>query len=162
MVGIRAPRATRLTMGSQSQAGLCIMILVPSRPAGAAYRGKAGTKHPPEPLLMTDVPLEIDCRTTKGKLEAGGNFVLLDCREPDEFATAHIEGAKLLPMSELADRVAELEPYRSHQIVVHCHHGGRSLRVTRWLREQGFPTAQNMAGGIDQWSVEIDPQVPRY
>jgi rhodanese-related sulfurtransferase len=46
--------------------------------------------------------------------------------------------------------------------VVHCHHGGRSLRVAHWLREQGFANAQSMAGGIDRWSQEIDPSVPRY
>jgi rhodanese-related sulfurtransferase len=45
---------------------------------------------------------------------------------------------------------------------VHCHHGGRSLRVVRWLREQGFSRAQSMAGGIDQWAVDIDPSLPRY
>jgi rhodanese-related sulfurtransferase len=111
---------------------------------------------------MPDLPLEIDCRTTKNKLDAGGDFLLLDCREPDEYATVRIEGAKLVPMSELADRVSELEPFRNHPIVVHCHHGGRSLRVARWLREQGYPQVQSMAGGIDQWAVEIDPKLPRY
>jgi adenylyltransferase/sulfurtransferase len=65
-------------------------------------------------------------------------------------------------MSQLAARVAELEAFRTRPLVVHCHHGGRSLRVANWLREQGFSQAQSMAGGIDQWSLEIDPTVPRY
>jgi rhodanese-related sulfurtransferase len=56
----------------------------------------------------------------------------------------------------------ELESHRNRHIVVLCHVGGRSLRVTRWLRQQGFTQAQNLSGGIDQWSQEIDPSVPRY
>jgi adenylyltransferase/sulfurtransferase len=111
---------------------------------------------------MTELPLEIECRAVKEKLDAGADFLLVDCREADEYATAHIAAAKLLPMSELADRVGELEGDRQREIVVHCHHGGRSMRVVRWLREQGFSQARNMTGGIDQWSTEIDSSVPRY
>ncbi|HEV2969118.1 MAG TPA: rhodanese-like domain-containing protein [Pirellulales bacterium] len=107
-------------------------------------------------------PIETDCRTVHSDLAAGADFLLLDCREPDEFAIAKIEGAQLLPMSELAARVDELAPYRDRRIVVHCHHGGRSLRVANWLRGQGFDQAQSMAGGIDAWATEIDPTVPRY
>ena len=107
-------------------------------------------------------PLEIDCQTVKARLDGGSSFLFLDVREPDEYATAHIEGATLLPMSQLVDRVAELEPHKNAEIVVHCHHGGRSLRVVNWLREQGYAHAINMAGGIDQWSQVIDPSVPRY
>ncbi|HQU46751.1 MAG TPA: rhodanese-like domain-containing protein, partial [Pirellulales bacterium] len=59
-------------------------------------------------------------------------------------------------------RVSELEPHRGRAIVVHCHHGGRSLRVAQWLRQQGFAAAQSMSGGIDAWAAEIDPDVPRY
>jgi adenylyltransferase/sulfurtransferase len=113
-------------------------------------------------MATEDLPLEISPARVKELLEGGEEFLLLDCREPDEHATAHIKEAKLLPMSQLANRVDELEPQRDGQIVVHCHHGGRSLRVTRWLREQGFSNVQSMAGGIDQWAVEIDPTVPRY
>jgi adenylyltransferase/sulfurtransferase len=108
------------------------------------------------------LPLEVDCRAVHQKLNAGEDFLLLDCREADEYATAKIAQAKLIPMSEIADRLRELEPHRQRPIIVHCHLGGRSLRVTQWLREQGFSQAQNMAGGIDQWSQEIDPTIPRY
>src|SRR5690606_16769294 len=96
------------------------------------------------------------------RLDTGEDFLLLDCRENDEYAIARIEGARLIPMSELADRVAELEPYRDRSIVVHCHHGGRSLQVTRWLRDQGYENVQSMAGGIDRWSKEIDPTIAQY
>lgn len=110
----------------------------------------------------SSVPLEVDIRTVDALRSAGEPFLLLDCREPDEYATAHIDGAKLLPMSEMAERMGELSERQQDRIVVHCHHGGRSLRVARWLRNQGFHQAQSMAGGIDQWSQEIDPTVPRY
>jgi rhodanese-related sulfurtransferase len=111
---------------------------------------------------MPDLPLEIDCRTVKQKLDAKADLLLVDCRERDEYETASIHRAVLLPMSEIADRLRELETHRDRPIVVHCHHGGRSLRVARWLRQQGFTQAQNMTGGIDQWSQEIDSTVPRY
>jgi adenylyltransferase/sulfurtransferase len=107
-------------------------------------------------------PLEVDCKTVKQKLDAGESFLFLDCREPHEHSTASIPGTVLIPMSEIVDRVGELEPHKNSEIVVHCHHGGRSLRVTNWLRQQGFPGAINMAGGIDEWSQVIDPSVPRY
>ncbi len=111
---------------------------------------------------MAKLPLEIDGRRVKQKLDAGENLLLIDCREADEHAVSHIAAAKLLPMSEIAERLGELEPHRANAIIVHCHMGGRSLRVAGWLRDQGFPLAQSLAGGIDAWSQEIDPSVPRY
>lgn len=107
-------------------------------------------------------PLEISCAAVQQKRAAGETFCFIDCREPDEYAIAKIEGAQLLPMSELANRVNELLPHQQEEIVVHCHHGGRSLRVVHWLRQQGFPQATSMAGGIDEWSQTIDQSVPRY
>jgi rhodanese-related sulfurtransferase len=111
---------------------------------------------------MTDLPLEITCQAVKAKLDAADDFSLLDCREADEYAIAKIEAARLLPMSEIQQRLVELEGDRHRHIVVHCHHGGRSLRVTQWLRQQGFAQAQSMSGGIDGWSLQVDPGVPRY
>lgn len=108
------------------------------------------------------LPLEIDCKSVKGLLDARREFLLLDCRETDEHQAVNIAGAKLLPMSELMTRVGELEPYKDHEVVVYCHHGGRSKRVTNWLRQQGFAKVQSMAGGIDQWAQEIDTSLPRY
>jgi adenylyltransferase/sulfurtransferase len=108
------------------------------------------------------LPLEVECRAVKAMLEDSEDFLLLDCRETDEHAKVAIAAATLLPMSELVDRIGELEPHRKRRIVVHCHHGGRSLRVTNWLRQQGFSQAQSMSGGIDCWAIEIDPSLPRY
>ncbi len=107
-------------------------------------------------------PLEMDCRAVKAWLDSGTPFLFVDCREVDEYATSHIPGTTLIPMSALADRVSELEQHRDASIVVHCHHGGRSMRVTNWLRQQGFASVTNMSGGIDEWSQQIDPSVPRY
>ena len=107
-------------------------------------------------------PLEIDCRSVAEKLRRGDDFLLLDCRERDEHQAVRIEQAVLIPMSELAQRADELDPHRGREIVVHCHHGGRSLRVAMWLRQQGHAGAKSMAGGIDQWAQEIDPSLPRY
>lgn len=111
---------------------------------------------------MPDLPFEISCQAVKAMLDVGADFLLLDCREADEHAVARIDAARLLPMSEIQQRLAELEAERQRQIVVHCHHGGRSLRVAKWLRQNGFTAAQSMSGGIDEWSSHIDPQVPRY
>ena len=105
------------------------------------------------------LPIDTDCQSVKKRLDSGETFLFLDCREATEHATAHIQGTTLIPMSELAARVQELEPYRNSPVVVHC---GRSLRVTNWLRQQGFEQTVNLAGGIDEWSQKIDPSIPRY
>jgi len=108
------------------------------------------------------LPLEVDCRSVRAMLDAKTPFLLLDCRETDEHALVRIEGAKLLPLSELANRAEELEPHRDSVIVVYCHHGHRSQRVAEWLRGQSYAGAQSMAGGIERWAIEIDPSLPRY
>lgn len=107
------------------------------------------------------LPIEIDVRSVKQLLDAGEKFTLLDVREPHEIATASINGSVRIPMRQVPARLAELGA-QAGRIVVHCHHGGRSLRVTQFLRQQGFEQTQNMSGGIDAWSLEIDPAVPRY
>ena len=109
-----------------------------------------------------ELPLEVDVQTVAAMRERGDDFLLLDVREPSEYETAKIDGARLLPMSELRERVKEIEDHRDKPIVVHCHHGGRSMQVTQALRQHGFQKVQNMAGGIDQWSLDVDQNVPRY
>lgn len=112
--------------------------------------------------MASDTPIEIDVATVKQWLDSGKDFLFIDCREPSEYATASISGAELMPMSKWPEFAPRLESLRGKEAVVHCHHGGRSLRVAMWLRSNGFPDAQSMAGGIDAWSEQIDPQVPRY
>jgi rhodanese-related sulfurtransferase len=86
---------------------------------------------------------------------------VVDVREPWEYETAHIEGSLLIPMGDVPSRAhRELDP--DEPIVVLCHAGVRSMNVTVWLRGQGFEHVQSLRGGIDAWSREVDPSVPRY
>jgi rhodanese-related sulfurtransferase len=106
--------------------------------------------------------LEITARDVADQVKAGApGLVLLDVREPWEYQTAQIAGSKLMPMGEVLSRAfQELDP-EAH-IVTICHAGVRSMNVAMWLRSQGFDSVQSMRGGIDSWSREVDPAVPRY
>jgi molybdopterin/thiamine biosynthesis adenylyltransferase/rhodanese-related sulfurtransferase len=88
--------------------------------------------------------------------------LLLDVREPFEYDIARIEGARLIPLGELENRIGELSAYRNKQVIIYCHHGPRALRAIDHLRSQGFEQLQNLAGGIDNWSSQIDQSVTRY
>ena len=112
--------------------------------------------------MTTPLPFEIDCKSVQSKLATAQPFLFLDCREKNEFDNVRIQGTTLMPMSELSQRVTELEAHKQQEIVVHCHHGGRSMRVTQWLRQQDFDKVQSMAGGIDAWAIEIEPGMARY
>ena len=101
-------------------------------------------------------PSEVSDRLTTGS----DGWVLLDCRESVELSLARIDGAVHIPMGEIPDRLAELDATR--EIVVFCHHGIRSAQVAAFLRQQGFASVRNMAGGIDAWSTLVDPSTPRY
>ncbi len=110
---------------------------------------------------------EVTPRETKRQLDSApaDSFVLLDCRRPEEWQATRIAGAKHIPMTDIERRADELESdagTRDTPIVVHCHHGMRSLKVTAALRAMGFTNVRSMAGGIDLWSVDVDPTVARY
>ncbi len=92
-------------------------------------------------------------------LEQADTPQLVDCRQPDEWEICHIEGAVLIPLGELAERAGELDPDRP--VLVYCHHGVRSINGAMILESAGF-TADSMRGGIDAWSLRIDPTTPRY
>ncbi len=109
-----------------------------------------------------NLPWEIDCKSVKQKLDAKEEFLFLDCREKNEHELVNITAATLVPMNELPSRVAEIEAYKAKPVVVHCHHGGRSMRVAQWLRQNGFTQAQSMAGGIHQWADDIEPGMKKY
>jgi rhodanese-related sulfurtransferase len=86
---------------------------------------------------------------------------LIDVREPWELATAHVDGAVAMPMGDVPMRAhQELDP--GERLLIICHHGIRSMNVTAWLRNEGFDKTQSVRGGIDSWSVEVDPAVARY
>ena len=89
--------------------------------------------------------------------------MLIDVREPEEFAITRIEGATLIPMRSVPANLQQLEAKAGEAtLIVFCHHGVRSLNVVNWLREQGVAGCQSMAGGIDAWSATVDASVPRY
>mgnify|MGYP001396112923 CR=1 FL=1 len=92
--------------------------------------------------------------------KAGRDVAVLDVREDWEVATVALEGAKHIPMRQVPERVAELP--KDRPLVVMCHHGGRSRQVTGWLRQNGFPQAINLAGGIHAWAEQIDPSMAKY
>ncbi len=107
--------------------------------------------------------LEINVLEVKRKLDAAEPLVLLDCREPFEYDLCRIEGAELIPMNTIPQRLAEVEKLTDRgQLVVYCHHGMRSLNVANWLRQQGVDNVVSLTGGIEAWSVQIDRLVPRY
>lgn len=90
----------------------------------------------------------------------GRSIQLVDVREPWEYTAVHLDGAVLVPLGEVVDRVQELDATRP--TVVYCHHGARSQAAATWLAGQGFREIWNLEGGIDRWSIEVDPALPRY
>jgi len=112
---------------------------------------------------MTALPLEITPHELQRRLHAGEKLALIDVREPAEFQLARIGGAELIPMRAVPAELSRLDAQADETpLIVFCHHGVRSLNTVHWLREQGVDACQSMAGGIDRWSLEIDPGVPRY
>jgi rhodanese-related sulfurtransferase len=96
----------------------------------------------------------------KRRRDEGEALLLLDVREPAELATAALPDVTAIPMGDVPVRLHELPTDRA--IVVMCHHGARSAHVTSFLNANGYPNAVNLDGGIDAWSTQIDPTVPRY
>jgi molybdopterin/thiamine biosynthesis adenylyltransferase/rhodanese-related sulfurtransferase len=102
---------------------------------------------------------EISPQSLKERLDKGDKLLILDVRDPEEYAIANIGGV-LIPLSELEQRFAEVD--KSQEIVVICHHGVRSRHAAQFLAAQGYPNVSNLQGGIDRWSFQIDPKIPRY
>jgi rhodanese-related sulfurtransferase len=111
---------------------------------------------------------ELPGRVLRQRLAAGESLTLLDVREPEETAYCKIDvppTAQLLiiPMREVPGHLDEInEALGRGPLVVYCHHGVRSLAVAEWLCERQTGEISNLSGGIDAWSVEVDPRVPRY
>ena len=111
-----------------------------------------------EQVSPSDLPRWLQAASTAGVP------LLLDVREPAEWQLASVDAAGAeslrLPMHSLPPRLHELDPERP--VAVLCHHGGRSMQVAMFLKQQGFARVANVAGGIDAWSLQVDPSVPRY
>ena len=104
---------------------------------------------------------EITASELKAKLDAGEDIQLIDVRQPDEYAFASIDGAKLIPLGEVIARMSEIDPER--ETVIHCKMGGRSARAIEFLEHSGFKgSLSNLVGGITAWSNEVDSRVPKY
>ncbi len=108
---------------------------------------------------MSETPIEIDVTETITQL-ANGDSILVDVREKFERDICAIDGSIHIPMGEIPARMNELP--KDKNILVHCHHGGRSLNVVHFLRQNGFERSTNVGGGIDSWSVQIDASLQRY
>ena len=108
-------------------------------------------------------PLEITVTLVKELLEKGDAIKLIDVREPKEYQFCQIQGSELIPMGSVPQHLSELEAQADDaKLVFFCHHGVRSLTVVAWLREKGVSNCVSMAGGIEAWSLQVDPAVPRY
>ncbi|MGE3467177.1 MAG: rhodanese-like domain-containing protein [Pyrinomonadaceae bacterium] len=104
---------------------------------------------------------EITAVELKAKLDAGADIQLIDVRQPDEYAFARIEGARLIPLGEIPSRKGEIDETR--ETVIHCKMGGRSARAIEFLQQSGFSgDLSNLVGGITAWSNDVDPSVPKY
>ena len=102
----------------------------------------------------------ITAKGTKALLEGGDKVVLLDVRTPEEWEITHLAGAKHIPLDDLPSRMNELDT--ADETIVYCHHGMRSARAIGFLQKMGFTKLKNLAGGIDAWSMNVDPEIPRY
>ncbi len=108
----------------------------------------------------TDGQWQISVHELEERRRRGDDLVLVDVREPREWEIAHLPGARLIPLAHLPERVSELDT--SRELVLYCHTGQRSARALEFLRQAGFRKLKNLRGGIDAWSREVDPSVPRY
>ncbi len=104
--------------------------------------------------------LEITPQDVKARMERGEKVFLVDVREHWEYELCRIEGAQLVPLGALAASLNTLPDV--DELICYCHHGMRSLDAAAWLRFQGIEKAKSLAGGIERWSLEVDPKVPRY
>lgn len=104
---------------------------------------------------------EITASGLKAKMDAGEDIQLIDVRQPDEYAFAKIDGAKLIPLGEVIARMDEIDPTR--ETVIHCKMGGRSARAIEAMQQRGFAgSLSNLVGGITAWSNDVDPSIAKY
>jgi adenylyltransferase/sulfurtransferase len=104
----------------------------------------------------------ISVKDLKKRIDRKEDFLLLDVREPEEYAIAKLPSAKLIPLGKITERAKELEDHKDKEIIIHCHHGARSLQACMTLKTLGFSKVANVTGGIEAWSLQVDPSVPRY
>jgi adenylyltransferase/sulfurtransferase len=148
--GDAAGSGTAAGAGSSAGAGAGDGAAAAAAGSGAGQAAGAGD----------DEDFDVYVDEVKRWLDEGRDFTILDVRSPQEHAICRIEGARLIPLQDLPEELERLDPQARY--VVHCHHGPRSTRAVELMRQRGFRSAQNLAGGIDAWSREVDPSVPQY
>jgi adenylyltransferase/sulfurtransferase len=122
------------------------------------YEQFCGVTHQPQVAVGEDfeiTPLEL-----KAKMDRGDDFVLIDVREPEEYAICRIPGARLIPRASLPERLHELSS--ADEIIVHCRSGVRSGAAVEFMKQAGYRKVKNLVGGILRWSDDVDPTVPKY
>jgi len=129
-------------------------VPLPSAQAPAAAAGNGGGNGAEAELL------EVDGAELKQVLDEGRPITLLDVREPHEWEIARIQGARLTPLSKFEEYIPELSP--EEEIYLYCYKGKRSMTALQKLQAHGFKHLKSLAGGIDRWSQDVDPSVPRY
>lgn len=105
---------------------------------------------------------EVSVRELSLMREKKSELTLIDCRESDEWNFNRIEGARHFPLSRMPEIAPHLLSLAGPDLIIYCHHGIRSLHVTRWLREHGISNVFSLAGGISAWSRNVDPTIPEY
>ena len=113
-------------------------------------------------LLDPSHTFELDVAQCQALLKSENAPLLIDCRELNEYTHCRIDGATLVPLSNFMGPAEAEFSSENLPAIIYCHHGVRSLKAVFYLREQGFTHTYSMAGGIDQWSLLIDPEVSRY
>jgi adenylyltransferase/sulfurtransferase len=112
------------------------------------------------PVVPGEDATELKVKDLAAARSRGDDLVLVDVREPHEWAFCHLDGAIHIPLRTLPDRLDELD--RKRTLVIYCHHGNRSRVALEFLRGKGYSNVRNLTGGIEAWSREVDPSVPRY
>ena len=109
------------------------------------------------------MPIEVSVAEVKRRIDGGESVLVIDVREPEEYAIARLEGAELVPLGTIPQNLPRLAATgNGKSMLLLCHHGVRSLNAAIWLRAQGVKDAQSICGGIDAWSQLVDASVPRY
>src|SRR5215216_3500202 len=122
------------------------------------YQEFCGVTHQPEINVGSD--FEITPAELRAKMDRGDEFVLVDVREPEEYAICRIPGAKLIPRATRPERLHELSS--ADEIIVHCRSGVRSGHAVEFMKQAGYRKVKNLVGGILRWSDDVDPTVPKY
>jgi len=143
----------------KKDAGCPVCGTAPSVTELIDYEGFCGMPVAAEPEATF---AEVSAHAVHARRASGEELLLVDVRDLDEWERARIEGATLIPLKQLESRLGEITAWRKRPVVVHCHHGPRSARACAALVAAGFERVENLTGGIEAWSLTVDPGVPRY